>query len=136
MVEQFVKYIELLMQFFVTERVSSALFKVALALLTGALVAWSQVGPFLYDKDISVHKAKFALEIAMKQPIDKIDCNVQTNLQLDCMATKYELRTFNASLELFERLTQMAFLSGAVSFIVSGIIFLSNAVRCGNTKSV
>ncbi len=107
-----------------SERGYGALFKAAAVFVGVALIALSQTGTFLYEKDIAAYKAKFTLEIAVQQPIEKIDCTKPGSLQLDCLIVKHELHTLDASLKLLDIVVQTSFWFGIICATLSAIGFV------------
>lgn len=101
-----------------------ALFKAGIMLLGIALLAMSQAGVFLYDKDITAHKAKFTLEMTLKQPLEKIDCFKLLTQQLDCAMAKHEIQALNSSLELLDMIVRRSFWFGVLLASLSCIGFL------------
>ena len=108
-----------------SERGYSGLFKGGVVLLGVALLAMSQVGTFLYDKDLAAHKAKYTLEMSVNQKIEDIDCNRLGKLQLYCKVTKHEMEAFHSSLKLLQMVTLIAMWSGVIlcGFSLLGFLF-------------
>ncbi len=106
-----------------SEKGYGALFKAAAVFVGVALIALSQTGTFLYEKDLSAYKAKFTLEIAVKQPIEKIDCTKPGNFQLDCMIAKHELQILDDSLKLLDIVVRTSFLLGFLFAMLAVIGF-------------
>lgn len=102
----------------------SALFKAAVVLVGAALLAMSQTGTFLYEKDLAAHKAKFALEASTKMPMKEIDCSKVGTLQVDCMVAKHEIQTLDSILGLFELVIKTCFLFGVAFAVFSMLGFL------------
>lgn len=109
---------------FCSEKGYSSLLKASIVLIGTALLAMSQVMPFLYEKDISAHRAKFALEASIKQPIEKADCFKQVALQADCLSTKHELKTLNSSISLLDTVVRNSFWFGVAIAAISAAGFL------------
>jgi hypothetical protein len=75
----------------------SALFKAGIVLLGLSLLSISQVGPFLYEKDLAAHKAKFTLETTFNQALDAMDCRQTGALQTECLLAQHEMTLFNTA---------------------------------------
>jgi len=97
------------------EKSYSALFKAGVVLVGVSLLAISQAGTFLYEKDLSAHKAKFTLEATLKQPLEKIDCFKLTTQKVDCLVAKHEMNTLNSSVNLLNMVIQKEFLVWGVA---------------------
>lgn len=106
------------------EKGYAALFKAGVVLIGAALLAMSQTGTFLYEKDLSAHKAKFTLETALKRQFDDIICSKLTTQQLDCLLAKHEMNTFKSSLRLLDTVVQKCFWFGVLLVGLSCVGFL------------
>jgi enamine deaminase RidA (YjgF/YER057c/UK114 family) len=104
---------------------SSNTFKAGIFLLSAALIALSQTGSFLYDKDIAAYKAKFSTEAAVGQPINQsIDCSkLDTKFITDCKIVQHELRRLSSANGLFSYIVQILICLGFFLIGVSAIGF-------------
>ncbi len=106
------------------EKGYSALFRAGAVLIGVALLAMSQTGPFLYEKDLAAHKAKFTLEVSQLQPLEKIDCSKLTANRVDCLMAKHEMQTLSLSLKLLDMFSQKCFWFGVFLVFMSCAGFL------------
>jgi hypothetical protein len=102
-----------------SEKGYSALFKAAVVLIGAALLAVSQAGTFLYEKDLAAHKAKYALEASIKLPLEEIDCSKAGAVQVDCMVAKHEMQTLDSTLWLLALIIQSSFVFGIALAVFS-----------------
>lgn len=106
------------------EKGYSHLFKAGVVLIGTALLAMSQTGTFLYEKDLSAHKAKFTLETTLKQPLEKMDCSKLATQQVDCLVAKHEMSILNSSLEFLDSVVQTSLWFGVLLAVLSCVGFL------------
>lgn len=112
-----------------SEKGYSALFKAAIVLISTALLAISQAGMFLYEKDLAAHKAKYALEASIKLPLEKIDCSKAGAVQVDCMLAKHEMQALDATLQFFDFVIRTSFAFGLGLAALSIFGFLCSPFR-------
>jgi hypothetical protein len=99
-----------------TQKGYTSLFKASVFLISSYLIAMSQVGSFLYDKDISAHKAKFAIEATQNKSLKKIDCDVlQQTQRVECMVAKHEISTLDSSLGLLDSILYLIVVFGSLA---------------------
>ena len=79
----------------------------------------------MYDRDISAHKASFAIEANLNIPLEKIDCAVLQHPQrIECMVAKHEISTLSSSLGMLDSIVRLIFVVGLLAGALSIIGFL------------
>jgi hypothetical protein len=103
------KLLDHLVETITAERGYSSLFKAGVFLVAAAMIALSETGTFLYDKDLAAHKAAFSIEATIGKPVDQTtDCfKLDKAFVADCRIAVHALRTLNSSLRLFFRIIQI-----------------------------
>jgi hypothetical protein len=105
-----------------TEKGYASLFKASVFLIGCCLIAISQAGSLLYDKDLNAHKLRFSIEATLNQPLEKIDCAVlQQPQRAECMVAKHEISTLDSAIGLLDSVVRaillLSLLTGALSLI-------------------
>lgn len=110
---------------FTSEKGYSALFKAGVLLVGAALIALSQSGTFLYDKDLSAHKAKFAVESTTGKPLSETNCELLTSpLNSECLLAQHEIKTLSSSLKLFSRVVNVSLWFGICCVLAAILGFI------------
>jgi hypothetical protein len=110
---------------FTSEKGYSAFFKAGVILVGAAMIALSQTGTFLYDKDLSAHKAVFMFESATGKSLDVIDCKTLSNpLKGECLVAKHEIKTLTSSLNLLSSIVYISLWFGIACLVGALIGFI------------
>lgn len=127
---------ENLVNLFFSERSYSALFKAGVFLLGLSLLAISQVGTFLYDKDIEAHTERFKIEEISGKALEDTDCTKLNGKLTDCRIAKHKSKTLDSGLALLLTIVKYSMWSGFALTMLSLFIFLVTAFRQNNEPSV
>src|SRR5690554_6657440 len=115
----------------VSERGYSGLFKAGVFILAAAVIAISQVGMFLYDKDIAAHERAFSIEAvagkAIKQPEDCL--NLNSDIFADCKMVIHEMKNLDLSINLLKSFFKVSFVLGGLLLLISLTFFIAAAFK-------
>lgn len=99
-----------------SEKGYSALFRAGIVLLGAAMIALSQTGTFLYERDLEAHRAKYEVQAVTGAVVDsRTKCeDVPAEVRAKCFTATHELRTLDSSLGLFSSVVQTCLWIGVV----------------------
>lgn len=120
---------ENLVNLFFSEHSYSALFKAGVFLLGISLLSMSQVGTFLYDKDIEAYTERFKIEELSGKTLENTDCSKLNGKLTECRIAKHKSKTLDSSLTLLDTIVSYSMLSGFALTVLSLLIFLATAFR-------
>jgi hypothetical protein len=85
-----------------SEKGYMSLFKACVFLIGCSLVALSQVGTTLCDKELNAYKSQFIIEAELNKPLETIDClGLQNTQRVECLMAKHEIGAVSSTIELF-----------------------------------
>lgn len=120
----FNKVIQHLFSSLFSEKGYASLFKASIFLMGCFLVALSQAGTILYDKDLNAYKSQFSIEAALNKPLETIDClGLLQTQRVECLMAKHEIKILNSSVGLLGVIIRLIFVLSLVSGALSVIGF-------------
>lgn len=92
----------------------------------------SQVGTFLYDKDIEAHTDRFEIEELSGKSLEETDCAKLNGKITECRIAKHKSETLDSSLTLLDTVVNYSMWSGFGLTMLSLLVLLVTAFRPQN----
>ncbi|NWE45312.1 hypothetical protein [Pseudomonas gingeri] len=113
-----------LLDFIFSRSSAFAIFKAGIVLWGVSLLGMSQIGPFLYDKDIDAHADRYKIEWLSGKKLEDTDCNALALNNAECRLAKHKARTLDSGLSLWNSIINNSMIIGKAFVGFSGLIFV------------
>lgn len=121
------KITDYIMQLICSEKGYISLFKAMIFLLGFSLLAISQTGKELYDKDITSYRALVSIEVGEGKPFKDVTCaTLDSAKQIECKVAKYQRNTVISAIDLLNKIVELSFYIAFGCGLLSIIGFLAH----------
>lgn len=114
---------QLLLEIF-SKQASAALFKAGIVLFSVSLLTISDIGQFLYEKELDAYASKFEVEALSGLPLNQTKCAELKPKEHLCNYARYKVDLVNSSVELAQYVSILTLRIGTALFFVSGLLFV------------
>ena len=123
---------EYILDFICSEKGFIFFLKAAIFSVSVSLISYSQVGPFLYEKDIALHKSRVALGIAnikRDKQIKENNCDEVCRYNGDSKNIEFEQELFDSSFNVLKNTLYAGINIGLIFLVLSFFGFIHTALE-------